>query len=135
MERSTAKPTGSRKRAAPGAAIGDPSRILAGEVIEIAYVAKRYDIYARDVARIAGLSPSASRPDRACSTAAQRRLREMVEILERALPMAGNPQAAMAWYKAQPLPGFGRTAEQLVKSGNAGAVRDYLDEVAVGGFA
>ena len=41
----------------------------------------------------------------------------------------------MAWYKAQPLPGFGRTAEQLVKSGNAGAVRDYLDEVAVGGFA
>jgi hypothetical protein len=42
----------------------------------------------------------------------------------------------MAWYRAQPIPAFGgRTAEALVKEGKAAAVRDYLDHVAVGGFA
>ncbi len=42
----------------------------------------------------------------------------------------------MAWYRAQPLPAFGdRTAEALVKEGKATAIREYLDHMAVGGFA
>jgi hypothetical protein len=42
----------------------------------------------------------------------------------------------MAWYRAEPLPAFGgRTAEALVKSGAAGAVRDYVDHLATGGYA
>ena len=42
----------------------------------------------------------------------------------------------MAWYRAQPISAFGdRTAEALVKSGQAAAVRDYLDHLAMGGFA
>ena len=42
----------------------------------------------------------------------------------------------MAWYRAEPIPAFGgRTAESLVKDGKAAAVRDYLDGVALGGFA
>ena len=49
---------------------------------------------------------------------------------------AGGPLQAMAWYRAEPIPAFGgRTAESLVKDGKAAAVRDYLDSVALGGFA
>jgi len=66
----------------------------------------------------------------------QGRLREMLEILRRIEDWAGGPAQAMAWYRAEPIPAFGqRTAESLVKSGDAAAVRDYLDHVATGGYA
>lgn len=67
---------------------------------------------------------------------ARNRLREMLEILQRVQAWAGGPAQAMAWYRAEPIPAFGgRTAEALVKSGSAGAVRDYLDHLATGGYA
>lgn len=54
----------------------------------------------------------------------------------RAMEWAGGKEQAMAWYRAQPLPAFGgRTAEALAKDGKAAAVRDYLDHMALGGFA
>jgi hypothetical protein len=60
----------------------------------------------------------------------------MLEIISRVTDWAGGKEQAMAWYRAQPLPAFGgRTAEALVKEGKAAAVRDYLDHMAVGGFA
>ena len=66
----------------------------------------------------------------------QSRLREMLEIVGRVSDWAGGKEQAMAWYRAEPIPAFGgRTAEALVKSGQAGAVRDYLDHIATGGFA
>lgn len=66
----------------------------------------------------------------------QARVREMLEIISRVSDWAGGKEQAMAWYRAQPIPAFGgRTAEALVKDGKAGAVRDYLDHLAVGGFA
>ena len=38
--------------------------------------------------------------------------------------------------RAEPIPAFGgRTAEALVKSGHAAAVRDYIDHLATGGYA
>jgi len=66
----------------------------------------------------------------------QTRMREMLEIVGRVSGWAGGKDQAMAWYRAEPLPAFGgRTAESLVKSGQAGALRDYLDHLAMGGFA
>jgi hypothetical protein len=66
----------------------------------------------------------------------QARLSEMLEIVGRIADWAGGERQALAWYRAEPLPSFGgRTAEALVKEGKAGAVRDYLDRVATGGFA
>ena len=60
----------------------------------------------------------------------------MNEILTRVSAWAGGPAQAMAWYRAEPIRAFGgRTAEQLVKSGEAGALRDYLDSIAIGGCA
>jgi hypothetical protein len=60
----------------------------------------------------------------------------MLEIVNRISDWAGSEEQAMAWYRAQPIPAFGgRTAESLVKEGRAADVRDYLDQVALGGFA
>jgi hypothetical protein len=73
---------------------------------------------------------------RANAVKAQTRLREMLEIVSRVSAWAGGKDQAMAWYRAQPIEAFGdRTAEALVKSGQAAAVRDYLDHLALGGFA
>lgn len=67
---------------------------------------------------------------------AQVRVKEMLEIVGRIEHWAGGQAQAMAWYRAQPIAALdGRTAEALVKSGRAGVVRDYLDHIAVGGFA
>jgi hypothetical protein len=67
---------------------------------------------------------------------AQRRVREMLEIINLVQGWAGGAAQAMAWYRAEPIPAFGgRTAEALVKSGNAAAVRDYVDHLATGGYA
>jgi len=90
-----------------------------------------------EIAATLGLSTDAlSRRSRISSVATQRRLREMVEILNRMQPHLGSALAAYAWYRSEPLPGFGgRTAEALVRDGHADWVRDYLDDAMAGGFA
>ncbi|SFK80041.1 Protein of unknown function [Methylocapsa palsarum] len=66
----------------------------------------------------------------------QSRLKEMLEIVSRVSSWAGGKEQAMAWYRAQPIAAFGgRTAEALVKDGQARALREYLDHIALGGFA
>ena len=73
---------------------------------------------------------------RARAPKTQARMREMLEIVSLVSDWAGGRNQAMAWYRAQPIPAFdGRTAEALVKSGKSGALRDYLDHIAVGGYA
>lgn len=58
------------------------------------------------------------------------------EIIARVRKWAGGDHQALAWYRAQPISAFGdRTAEALVKSGQAEALRDYLNSLALGGFA
>jgi hypothetical protein len=58
------------------------------------------------------------------------------EILARVQTWAGGPKEAGRWYRSQPIAAFGdRTAESLVKSGQAEALRDYLDSIALGGYA
>jgi len=76
------------------------------------------------------------RAKRTKSAKTQSRVREMLEIVGRVAEWAGGKDQAMAWYRAEPLPAFGgRTAEALVKEGKATAVRDFLDHIALGGFA
>lgn len=76
------------------------------------------------------------RKERLSARPAQTRMRETLEILGRVSGWAGGPLQALSWYRAEPIPAFGgRTAESLVKDGKAAAVRDYLDHIAVGGFA
>ena len=91
----------------------------------------------KNLAGTLGISMDAMyRADRVNSPATQVRMREMLEILGRITDWAGGEVQAMAWYRGQPIPAFGgRTAESLVKSNQAGPLRDYLDHMAMGGFA
>lgn len=100
-------------------------------------VADRFGMSKAQLAETTGLArETLYRSERIGAPKAQGRLREMLEIVSRVADWAGGEQQAMAWYRAQPLPAFGgRTAEALVKDGKAGAVRDYLDHMALGGFA
>ena len=90
-----------------------------------------------DLAGLLGMSrDSLSKSARVSSIATQRRLRDFVEILSRALPWAGSLPQAHAWFCAQPLPSFGdQTAADLVREGRADAVKAYLARIAVGGYA
>lgn len=96
-----------------------------------------YGLTKKQLAETIGLAPEALyKRKRLGAAKTQTRLREMTEILTRVSAWAGGPAQAMAWYRAEPIPAFGgRTAEQIVKSGHAGALRDYLDSIAMGGFA
>jgi hypothetical protein len=87
-----------------------------------------------EVARTAGLGRDAIlRKDRVRSDKTQRRLREMVEIINKVEPRFGSALMAYAWYRSEPLAGFsGQTAMQLVLAGRAGEVLDYVDAVDAG---
>ena len=91
----------------------------------------------RDVVRSAGLSDDvARRASRARAPKSQQRLREMIEIIDRVTEWAGGRDFAAAWYRSQPIAAFGgQTAEALVKAGRANVLREYLDGIAIGGFA
>ena len=87
-----------------------------------------------EVARTVGLGRDAvMRPDRVASAKTQKRLREMVEILNRVEPRFGSSLIAYAWYRSEPLAGFGGlTAMQLVRDGDAADVMEYIDAVEAG---
>ncbi|UFS68225.1 MbcA/ParS/Xre antitoxin family protein (plasmid) [Paracoccus denitrificans] len=87
-----------------------------------------------EVARTVGLGRDAvMRPDRIASAKTQKRLREMVEILNRVEPRFGSSLIAYAWYRSEPLAGFGGlTAMQLVRDGHAADVMEYIDAVEAG---
>lgn len=87
-----------------------------------------------EVARTAGLGRDAvQRKERLHSDKTQRRLREMVEIINKVEPRFGSALMAYAWYRSEPLPGFSsQTAMQLVRGGRADEVLDYIDAVDAG---
>lgn len=105
--------------------------------IAIDRLADGFGMSKSQLAETAGLArETLYRAERGRAAKTQGRLREMLEIISRVTDWAGGKEQAMAWYRAQPLAAFGgRTAEALVKDGKAAAVRDYLDHMAVGGFA
>jgi hypothetical protein len=119
----------------PGAPlVGLVGRSGALEALEIA---DTFGMSKAQLAATAGLPrESLLKSDRAAAPKVQNRLREMLEIVDRISGWAGGRDQAMSWYRAQPIAAFGdRTAEALVKAGKAAEVRDYLDHIALGGFA
>lgn len=106
-------------------------------VISMDRVARSFHMSRGQLAETVGISPETlHRTSRAVAPRTQARVKEMLEIVGRVADWAGGKDQAMAWYRAEPLPAFGgRTAESLVKDGKAAAVRDWLDHVALGGFA
>lgn len=99
--------------------------------------ADKFHTTVKEVAVVSGLSPdTVAKRHRVQSKASQKRLRDIVLILNRVLPWCGSPMQAYAWYRSEALPSFGdMTAEELVKRGMADAVLKHLNRVAEGGFA
>ncbi len=106
-------------------------------VVDVDLVADTFRMSKGQLAQTAGLGlASVSKADRRVAPKAQTRVTEILEIISRVRDWAGGEAQAMAWYRSQPIPALdGRTPEALVKAGRAHAVRDYLDHLALGGFA
>ncbi|NVP55164.1 MbcA/ParS/Xre antitoxin family protein [Mycoplana rhizolycopersici] len=97
-------------------------------------IAEAFRTTSEEVARTAGLGRDAiQRKDRVKSDRTQRRLREMIEVVNKVEVRFGSALIAYAWYRSEPLPGFsGQTAMQLVQSGRADEVLEYIDAVDAG---
>ena len=108
-----------------------------GGIVDVDRVADAFRMSKGQLAQTAGLGlASVTKADRRVAPKAQTRVTEMLEIISRVRDWAGGEAQAMAWYRSQPIPALdGRTPEALVKSGRATSVREYLDHVALGGFA
>jgi uncharacterized protein (DUF2384 family) len=100
-------------------------------------IAEQFLTTVDDVARSTGLGRDAlSRRDRIDTPKTQTRLREMMEIINRVSPRFGSDLLAYAWYRSEPLAGFGgMTAMHLVRAGRADEVTDYIDAVDAGIYA
>lgn len=106
-------------------------------LVDMNHVAEAFRMSKGQLAETLGLAAaSVSKAGRRAGPKAQARVTEMLEIIGRVRDWAGGEAQAMAWYRSQPIPALdGRTPEALVKAGQAAAVRDYLDHLALGGFA
>lgn len=122
---------------APGASRGLSMSFASNGLLDLDQIVTSYGLTKGQLAETAGLRrdtlQKAARRDAAKT---QSRVAEMLEILNLIEPWAGGRRQALAWYRSQPIAALdGRTAEALVKSGHAVAVRDYVDQIALGGFA
>lgn len=108
-----------------------------GGVVDVDRVADTFRMTKGQLAETVGLGAATiGKAERRKAPRTQSRVREMLEIVSRIREWAGGDTQAMAWYRSQPIPALdGRTPEALVKAGEAVAVRDYLDHLALGGFA
>lgn len=106
-------------------------------LVMAASLAKVLHITQTDLAAATGLSQDAvSKRARLKSRSTQARLKDTVEIINRVAQWSGGTGRAFAWFRSQPLPSFGdKTAEDLVKEGQADAVKAYLSRIADGGYA
>lgn len=73
-----------------------------------------------------------SRPD---SPAVQEKLGQIARIIARATDLSGEEGRAIIWFKYQPIPGWGKTAEELVEEGRADAVLEDLERMAEGVYS
>ena len=103
-------------------------------MISPARIAVAFRTTKEEIAQSAGLGRDAvMRQDRVTTVKTQKRLREMVEIVNRVEPRFGSVLMAYAWYRSEPLSGFsGLTAMQLTGMGRAAEVMEYIDALDAG---
>lgn len=112
-------------------------QFIADDAFSPALVADALRTTKAEIAGTLGLGKDAfARASRIRARKTQVRLRHMLEILNRVEAVTGSPLAAYAWFRAEPLPGFGgATPDRLVREGRAGDVHAYLDRIMDGGYA
>lgn len=66
---------------------------------------------------------------------AQTRLDEISHIVALCTELVGDEGSAINWFRHQPIPGFGMTAEELVEAGRVDLVIEDLDRMADGVYS
>ncbi len=89
-----------------------------------------------EIAGTLGLGPDVlSRASRLRERKTQVRLRQLLEVLHRVEAETGSLITAYAWFRAEPLQGFGgATPALLLRHGKANQVHAYLDRIMAGGY-
>ncbi|QRF64932.1 hypothetical protein [Ponticoccus alexandrii] len=83
-----------------------------------------------EVAATIGMTPDEMHRNAAT---AQKKLRELSEVLNKVSPRFGSGRIAFAWLRSEPLSGFGGlTAMQLLKRGKIEELLDFIDSVDAG---
>jgi len=97
-------------------------------------IADAFKTSSAELAHTVGLGRDAvQRKNRIAAVATQKRLRSMIEVINKVSPRFGSDLIAYAWYRSEPLTGFsGQTAMQLVKAGRVDDVLEYIDAVDAG---
>ncbi|HLP66420.1 MAG TPA: hypothetical protein VK181_02755 [Rhizobium sp.] len=110
------------------------ARYTEGDLFAPRKIAAAFHTTRMEIARTAGLGKDAvQRKEGIRSGRTQRRLGEMIAIVNKVEPRVGTALMAFAWYRSEPLPGFsGFTAMQLVRDGRADEVLDYIGAIGVG---
>lgn len=90
----------------------------------------------QEISQTLGISPEAlTRKRRIKTPAVQSSLRKFIETLNTVTPMAGNALMAYAWYRSASIIGFGgRTPAEIVKDGEADALRNHILRRLDGGY-
>lgn len=103
-------------------------------VFDPGVISKTLRTTSEEVAMTVGLSKDTlHRRARIEAPKTQRKLRELVEVLNKVAPRFGSALIAYAWLRSEPLSGFGgMTAMQLIQAGQAQDVLTYIDAVDAG---
>jgi len=99
-------------------------------------LADEFHTTVKNITTLSGLSPDTiSKRNRFQSKKSQKRLRDIVMIINRVLPWCGTSIQAYAWYRSESIPSFGNlTAEDMVKRNMTDTVLEYLDRITEGGY-
>lgn len=91
----------------------------------------------KELGETLGVPPeSLSRRERVRSKSTQTALRHLIEVLNAMEPVVGNRIMAFAWFRSEPLVGFGgRTPEEVVKDGEFEGLRIHIRRRLAGGYA
>lgn len=105
-----------------------------GDLIAPRRLADRLRLPMTRLSKLAHLNRNtmAAKPE---SPAVQEKLGQIARIIARAAELAGDEGRAIIWFKHQPIPGFGQTAEALVEEGHADLVLEDLERMAEGVYS
>jgi transcriptional regulator with XRE-family HTH domain len=98
-------------------------------------VSERLGVTLTELAKLAGVSRN-TLTGRASARRVDGALSPLVRILASASEMSGDERRAAIWFKHQPIPGWGgKTAQDLVRQGDAKKVLEYLEAARSGVYA
>ena len=98
-------------------------------------ISERLGVTLTELAKLAGVSRN-TLTGKASARRVDAALSPLVRILASASEMSGDERRAAIWFKHQPIPGWGgKTAQDLVRQGDAEKVLEYLEAVRSGVYA